>query len=168
MVALMEHKFSAELSSLAVKFVRAYLECSNELQASVREMIEIIESPDSEPDERQMALHTVAEILFPELPAASATIEYLDECAREHQPDGAAAARELDAEEASFAQRLRAVMERRGLTQSELAARAGVGQPAISMMLGRQCRPQRRTILKLAEALGVEPQELWPPVAARA
>ena len=29
-------------------------------------------------------------------------------------------------------------------------------------MLNRKCRPQKRTLLKVADALGVRPQELWP------
>jgi len=53
-------------------------------------------------------------------------------------------------------------MARRGMTQEALAAKLGVGQPAISNMLNRQCRPQRRTVLRLAQALGISPEELWP------
>jgi len=48
------------------------------------------------------------------------------------------------------------------MTQEALAAKLGVGQPAISNMLNRQCRPQRRTVLRLAQALGISPEELWP------
>jgi transcriptional regulator with XRE-family HTH domain len=47
------------------------------------------------------------------------------------------------------------------MTQEQLAAAIGVGQPAISMMLNRNCRPQARTVKKLADALGVEIEELW-------
>jgi len=43
-----------------------------------------------------------------------------------------------------------------------LAEKIGVGQPAISMMLQRQCRPQKRTVMRIAEALGVSAEELWP------
>jgi transcriptional regulator with XRE-family HTH domain len=73
----------------------------------------------------------------------------------------------MDQEEASFADRLRSLMEKKGLTQEQLAAKVGVGQPAISMMLQRNCRPQRRTVLRLAEAFGVSPEELWPKVKER-
>lgn len=48
------------------------------------------------------------------------------------------------------------------MTQDQLAEKIGVGQPAISMMLKRQCRPQKRTVQRLAEALGVAAEELWP------
>ena len=48
------------------------------------------------------------------------------------------------------------------MTQHELAERVGCSQPAISQMLNRKSQPQKKTILKLAEALQVQPQELWP------
>jgi transcriptional regulator with XRE-family HTH domain len=53
-------------------------------------------------------------------------------------------------------------MESNGLTQAELAAKVGVGQPAISMMLNRSCRPQKKTVRRIATALGVTVEELWP------
>ena len=53
-------------------------------------------------------------------------------------------------------------MTERCVTQQELAERIGCSQPAVSQMLNRNCRPQKKTILKLAEALNVQPQELWP------
>jgi transcriptional regulator with XRE-family HTH domain len=53
-------------------------------------------------------------------------------------------------------------MATRQLTQTELAERVGVGQSAIAMLLRRRCRPQRKTLGKLASALGVELEELWP------
>ena len=71
----------------------------------------------------------------------------------------------MDREEAAFAQRLRDLMDARGLTQAQLADKVGIGQPAVSMMLNRACRPQRRTVLRFAEALGVAPEELWPQPA---
>jgi DNA-binding XRE family transcriptional regulator len=64
--------------------------------------------------------------------------------------------------EEAFATTLARLMAERQLTQAQLAERIGVGQSAISMLLKRRCRPQRRTIGKLAEALGVPVEELWP------
>jgi transcriptional regulator with XRE-family HTH domain len=52
-------------------------------------------------------------------------------------------------------------MERKNISQAELAKAIGVSQPAISLLLARKCRPQRRTVEKLAEALNVETRELW-------
>ena len=70
----------------------------------------------------------------------------------------------MDHEEATFAERLREVMKKKAVTQEQLADRIGVGQPAISLMLQRACRPQKRTVFRLAEALGVSPDELWPNI----
>lgn len=154
-------KFKAELTSIGARLLQAYLECSAELQQSAREMAAIISAPDSDDDERAMALHTLQQIFFPQADDCAATLEELDDCAAQLQPDGAAARAALDRQEATFAERLRALMQQHNLTQTELAARAGVGQPAISMMLQRRCRPQQRTVRKLAEALGVSAAALW-------
>jgi lambda repressor-like predicted transcriptional regulator len=53
-------------------------------------------------------------------------------------------------------------MQKCGVTQVQLAETIGVGQSAIAMMLQRECRPQRRTVARMAEALGVTPETLWP------
>ena len=50
------------------------------------------------------------------------------------------------------------------MTQKGLSNRIGCSQPAISQMLNRKCRPQKKTILKLADALQVQPHELWPDI----
>lgn len=70
----------------------------------------------------------------------------------------------MDAPEATFAQRLRELMDSKRVSQLELAERIGCSQPAISQMLNRNCRPQKKTILKLAEALNVHAYELWPDI----
>ena len=69
---------------------------------------------------------------------------------------------QMEQAEAKFAATLGRLMAERQLTQEELAERIGVGQSAISMLLKRRCRPQRRTLGKMAEALGVPVDELWP------
>ena len=69
---------------------------------------------------------------------------------------------EMDRQEATFAERLRAAMAEKGLTRAELAAKVGIGQPAISMMLKRACRPQRKTVEKIATVLDLKAEELWP------
>ncbi len=153
-----------ELSSIFAKCFRAYLECDEQVQGVIREMIQIMNSPDSDEQEREMALGTLAEALFPEYDGAhlGIDIEEANKGCVENSPDGAEAQAELDQQEQAFADRLKEVMQRKGMTQAQLAERAGVQQPAISMMLNRNCRPQQRTVRKLAEALGVSPQELWP------
>lgn len=132
------------------------------MQHHVREMIEILDAPESDDDERAMALHTLHEILFSEQRDGSVTLEHVEECAVAHQPDGAAEKAELDDEERRFSERLQAAMDRKGMNQSQLADALGLHQSAISMMLSRKCRPQQRTVRRLSEALGVSPTELWP------
>ena len=68
----------------------------------------------------------------------------------------------MEREEATFAERLAALLEAKDMTQERLAEAIGVGQPAVSMMLNRNCRPQRRTVEKIAKALKVSPEDVWP------
>jgi len=70
----------------------------------------------------------------------------------------------MNTQEATFAQRLRELMEAKRISQQELADRVQCSQPAISQMLNRACRPQKKTILNLAEALNVQPRDLWPDI----
>ena len=61
---------------------------------------------------------------------------------------------QMEQAEAAFAATLARLLAERQFTQAQLAERIGVGQSSISMLLKRRCRPQRRTLGKLAEALG--------------
>ncbi len=56
--------------------------------------------------------------------------------------------------------RLRDLRKRALLTQEQLAERSGVAISTVIRIERNQVEPQGRTIRKLAEALGVEPQEL--------
>lgn len=146
------------------KILQAYLECSSEIQAGIREMLKVINDPNVDPDDREMALYTLADALFPSPYQGKPGMD-LEELERE---GGASSgemrqvAESLDAEEATFADRLQKIMKERNLTQIALAELVGLQQPAISNMLRRQCRPQRQTVLRFAQALGVDPAELWP------
>ena len=69
----------------------------------------------------------------------------------------------------SIGQTIKALRTRRGLKQAELAERAGITQPAISMLeAGRQGSVRSDTLIKLADALGVRVADLFaedvPPV----
>lgn len=57
-------------------------------------------------------------------------------------------------------EKLRAIREERFLSHRELAQRAGVSPTTVLNLEKEQAEPQRRTIRKLASALGVEPQDL--------
>ena len=57
----------------------------------------------------------------------------------------------------------------KALTQTELAERAGVTQNTVSFLEkpGQHRQAQPSTIRKLADALGIKPEQLyWPPVAS--
>ena len=133
------------------RFWTALAECSDEQQAVVLRMLGVVENSQSTPAERQQSLSTIAST-FGLKPAAG---QYeLDSVAGEIPA--------LDTRQAVFAGRLRELMDTKRVSQQELASRVGCSQPAISQMLNRSCRPQKKTILKLAEALSVNPHDLWP------
>lgn len=156
--------------------LQAYIECSDKLQEHAKKMVRIIVSPDADEEDRFLAATTLFELLLPyshegdglygmDLEAAEQLVKKhrnsTDPAAKDCR-ETAEALEKMDAEEATFAVRLEGLMKSHGLTQTELAQRIGVGQPAIAMMLKRECRPQKRTIARLAEAFGVKPEELWP------
>jgi predicted RNase H-like HicB family nuclease len=57
--------------------------------------------------------------------------------------------------------RLRELREKSALTQQELAKRSGVGRATIAGLEAGHRRAQSETARKLAEALGVEPADLY-------
>jgi lambda repressor-like predicted transcriptional regulator len=143
---------------------QAYLECSDELQAHARKLFATITDPQTDDDDRALAAMTLADVLFPN-PSKGELGSDLKECeamGAQYSAETRETLERMVQEEATFAERLRAAMRARGVTQVQLAERIGVGQSAIAMMLQRECRPQRRTVLCMAEALQVSPQELWP------
>jgi lambda repressor-like predicted transcriptional regulator len=148
---------SANLFEIA-RFLRAFVECNRQMQDIVLEMVAIIESDDSTYEERTLACDAMMEALFPGT-AADVLEEYHKRLAL---PEAVAVAESLRGEETGFAERVKKLMVAKNVTQSKLAEAAGIGQPAVSNILNRRCRPQRRTILRFAEALGVLPEELWP------
>jgi lambda repressor-like predicted transcriptional regulator len=158
------------LSVEGLQLLRAYIECSNEVQEGIRELLVACQDPKTSEDDRQMMLHSLADALFPQTHDGQLglDLEASEKMGAVHSEETRSVFEEMDREEATFAARLAAFLKERSITQEELAARIGVGQPAISNMLSRQCRPQRRTVLRLAEALGVSPQELWPSFGASA
>lgn len=148
----------------AAKLLRAFLECSDTIQASIREMLDILSDPETDEVDYEMTLFTLAEALFPsrhegKLGVDLAESERLD---AEQSEEMRAAVRCLDEEEAAFSKLVRQAMKERGMTQTQLAEKLGIGQPAVSNILNRKARPQRRTVQRFAEALGMTPEALWP------
>jgi lambda repressor-like predicted transcriptional regulator len=149
---------------LGSKFLRAYLECSPGIQAGVRDMLDVLNDPNTDEDDREMTLFTLADALFPNPHEGKLGIDLAESERVGTSVSGETrqVLEELDRDEATFASRLRDAMTARRVTQEALAAKLGIGQPAISNMLNRQCRPQRKTVLRVADGLGVTAEELWP------
>jgi lambda repressor-like predicted transcriptional regulator len=153
-----------ELSiQIGAQFLSAYTECSEPIKQVVNDMLEIIRDEETDDDDRQMALSTLYEALFPHRHQGrlGIAIEQLESDAAD-DPNLREFVDQMDREEATFADNLARIMRERGLTQQQLADTLGVGQSAISNMLGRTCRPQKRTVERLANALKVDPKQLWP------
>ena len=141
----------------------AYDECVPEIREVIDDMCAVFASEDSDDSQKRRALHTILEALFPSL--AVDVLECVDRLRA--LPESQAYEREMHAQETTFAERLKETMQAKGWSQEKLAERTGVGQPAISNMLNRQSRPQTRTVLRIAEALDVPPEQLWPSIASR-
>lgn len=145
--------------------VLALAECEEELRTEAIELFKQLASGELDEERRFATAALLAEILFPNADAKGAPgldLVEAEEIAPSIAPETKDILARMDEEESFFARRLRELMEAKGLTQAELAAKVGIGQPAISMMLGRTCRPQRKTVLRFAQALGVPTEELWP------
>ncbi len=141
--------------------LQAYLARDVEDREDLAVMAGVVTDPSSDADDVQAALDTLRESLHSTAEGVDLEAgDDLDEAERE-------VGRRMDAEEANFADRLGAIMAAKGMSQSQLARASGVGQPAISMMLTRNCRPQRRTVERLSRALDVAPGDLWPATAPR-
>lgn len=61
-----------------------------------------------------------------------------------------------------FGRRLYALMMARSMSQSDLARLASLGRDSISTYVNGKTFPTPRALKKLADALGVEPEELLP------
>jgi lambda repressor-like predicted transcriptional regulator len=141
-----------------------YLACDRDRQAMVREMVGVLHRSNAATTERDAALETIAKTLFPSVPRPFSVS--LDEYERSLGGGATEIDERLDREDANFASRLARLLDEKSVTQVELARRIGVSQSAISMLLARRCRPQRRTVARIAEALGVPETELWPEAEA--
>jgi transcriptional regulator with XRE-family HTH domain len=66
------------------------------------------------------------------------------------------------ADPTEFAKRLAALLEERGMTQLELAARVGVTRAAMSRYVSGDREPRFVTLVRIAEELDVSIEELVP------
>jgi lambda repressor-like predicted transcriptional regulator len=143
---------------------QAFLECSDELQAHARKLVTTLVDPSTDEDDRALAAMTLADVLFPNRfeGEIGSVLEECETRGAQYSAETKETLERMDREEATFAERLRSAMHQRGMTQVQLAEKIGVGQSAVAMMLQRECRPQRRTIVRMAAALDVSPETLWP------
>lgn len=149
----------------ATPVVLALAECDEELRAEAMELFKQLNSGELDAEECHATTALLAEILFPNAdPKGLPGLDLVEaeEIASADVPEARDVLARMDDEEALFARQVQRLMEEKGLTQAELADKVGLGQPAISMMLNRTCRPQRKTVLRFAQALEVAPEELWP------
>ena len=159
-------------------FIRRYMECSNDVQSVVRSMFAVLEHEDTTEEDRHRALATIADALFlnPEEGHGHYGLDFRksqQQIATKHpdknrRPIIAKRLAKMDTQEATFTDRLKTILQEKNITQEELAERIGCTQSAVSKMLSRKSRPQRKTIFKMAIALNVEPTALWPDLEVAA
>ena len=159
-------------------FIHKYMECSDEVQSVVRSMFAVIDSEHTTDDDRHRAFATIADALHlkPENGHGSYGLDFRKsqaEIATKHpnpawRPIVADRHSQMDSQEATFADRVKTILQQKNITQEDLAERIDCTQSAVSKMLTRKSRPQRKTILKMATALNVEPTELWPDLEVAA
>jgi len=152
-------------SQFFAQLMHAYRECSDEVQSAIDEMVDIVNDADATEEDKNAALSTIAEALFPSHHNDILGID-LEECERTAPPEIRAVLDAMDQQEATFGDRVNALLDAKSMTQAELGIAIGVGQSAISMMLSRECRPQRRTVENIASALEVDASDLWPDIEA--
>lgn len=150
------------------RFLARLAECSDAVQGVVIKLLGVLKNPDTTPTERQRCLMTLADALFFNPDETDGAYE-MDLAASESYaaakvPQLAHVVEKMNNQEETFAYRLRDLMDAKKISQQELAARAHCSQPAISQILNRKCRPQKKTIIKLAEALNVNAVDLWPDI----
>jgi transcriptional regulator with XRE-family HTH domain len=146
-------------------FCHTLMEWSDQVRRDVLQMLEIAEDTNLSADERAHALRTIADQLhlIPDDEGRfGIDLARSEELAATNFPALAYQIGQMNLQEAEFADRLRHLMKTKHITQKELAARIDCTQPAISQMLNRKCRPQRKTLDKIATALAVDVRELWP------
>ena len=67
-----------------------------------------------------------------------------------------------------FGQRMRVARGVAGLTQSEVAARAGIHRVTLAEFEAARSSPTVKVLARIAAALGVQPRDLFPLQTARA
>ena len=148
-----------------IKFIHAYMECTNDIQQLVKELIyDVILSDDSDADEKHMAIFSVADALFPNpykgLHGMDLAESEFDAASRD--PELAKIVADMNAEELSFSERLRSLMDEKGITQQSFVATVRLGSFAIPNIISRHGLPPRRSGQKIYQPFGVEQPAYFP------
>ena len=69
--------------------------------------------------------------------------------------------RELTPAMQQFAQRLKAIIDARGLSHTDVAIGCGYSRPAVSLWIKGKRRPSVDALVRLAAYLRVPPETLW-------
>jgi len=164
MASSLDQFLNSTLSSSA-PVVLALQECDSELRAEALLLFNQLASNELDKEQELATCALLAEILFPNADdegAPGLDLESAEKLGAAQSAGARVTIEQMDREESFFADRVREEMAAKNLTQAELASQMGIGQSAVSMMLNRACRPQRKTVMKFAEVLGVAPRQLWP------
>ena len=138
--------------------LRAFFDLKGEEQKSVENSARIATDPASSESERREA-EAAIEILLVKARLKNGRFVSENELLA---PEVKALRAQMLEKEKRFATKVNQLMAARQWTQADLATQVGVSQPAISMILSSRCRPHPRTIGKIAAALEVPVQDLWP------
>ena len=143
-----------------VGYLRAYLACNFVMKQAVESMIAVIDSPESDEQDKMLAYHTIDGILKMEEHAARDTFLLTDD-------DPGFGDRETDSQEESaaptattFGDRIRKLMEEKGITQAQLAERMGVSQPAVNKLITKTMKPKEETAKRMLDAMKITPEEV--------
>ncbi len=152
-------KFSSEGNLSVSAILATFLKLDASKQEAIREKVEVAVDPAAGTAQREDAEKAiVAALKLAGDPRSSVRVLTREELLSGEQ---LALRERMDQQESEFAERLCRLMAERQMTQAELARHIGVGQSAVSMLLSRKCRPQPRTLGKIATALGVSVEDLW-------
>lgn len=130
---------------------------NKQLKKDIGDLLNIYFNNELDDEERTAAFNTLIDMTDPENCAKEIEDFLCDEGSLK-------ILKKMEHQELHFADKLKALLEKKNITQKQLADKIHVGQSAISMMLKRQCRPQKHTIEKIAKALDASPKELWNDV----
>ncbi len=147
-----------------VGYLRAYLACNSVMKQAVESMIAVIDSPESDEQDKMLAYHTIEGILKMEEHVTKDTFLLTDDDPGFGDQDSAPSEASPAPTPLTFGDRIRKLMEEKGITQMELAERMGISQPAVNKLISKTVKPKPETLERVAQALGVLADVLSPDI----